>query len=75
MTRASARLVAGPAAAMKNSSPAVRGWRERCETPPKMKSVMRGTGSPLRIATTAWASSCRRTVTKRSRAAAAPTSQ
>ena len=75
MTRARARLVAGPAAAMKNSSPAERGWRARCETPPKMKRVMRGTGSPRRMATTAWASSCSSTVTNTRTAAATPRSQ
>ena len=40
-----------------------------------MKTVMRGTGTPRRMATAAWASSCSSTVTNTNTAAAAPMSQ
>ena len=54
---ASASVVAGPAAATRNSSPAVRGSELSFETPPSTHSVMPSTFWPWRRATTEWASS------------------
>ncbi len=53
VSAAMTRLVAGPAAAIWNSSPAVAGCRDMCDMPPKMNSVIRGTGNPRRRATSA----------------------
>ena len=44
---ASARLIAGPAAATRNSSPGVSASSFSCDTPPKTNSVMPLTGMPV----------------------------
>ena len=66
-TAASARLVSGPASAIRNSSRARRGSALICAAPPKMNSVIRGTGTPCAFETRLCASSCASTDAKNSR--------
>ena len=52
-------VTAGPAAAIRNSSPGDCESRESLASPPKTQRSMPSTSMPLRRATTAWPSSCR----------------
>src|SRR5690606_32605394 len=64
-----AMLAIGPAAAIKSSEVGDGGSFSVCAMPPKMKSVMRRTGMPKILPTSAWESSCSSTDTKKRTAA------
>ncbi len=66
-TRAAITLTAGPAAAIRSSSPAVVGSRRSRATPPSSQRVMPSTSMPARRATTEWPSSWARIDPKNSR--------
>ena len=61
-------VTSGPAAATLNSTPAESVSRDMRAMPPKSQSVMSVIAIPLRIATTACPSSCRRIEAKKARA-------
>ena len=61
-------VTAGPAAAIRNSAPALSGSRSRAATPPNIQSVIDEMPIPFRWAMTAWPSSWRRIEAKKPKA-------
>jgi hypothetical protein len=66
------RLTSGPTPAMRRSAPGVRASPPNRATPPKTHNVMPSTGTPLRMATTAWATSCASRPSRNTIAAVSP---
>jgi hypothetical protein len=67
-TAAISAVTAGPAAATRNSTPAESVSLDSLATPPNSHRSMPSILIPLRIATTAWPSSCRTMLPKKSSA-------
>lgn len=66
------RLTSGPTPAMRSSAPGVDASPRKRAIPPNTHSVMPSTGTPLRIARTAWATSCASKPNRNATAAPSP---